>query len=53
MDLDVANQHIGLYVTEFTEDLGEEGYAAVRALLTRAAAEGLVPPLDPGALAFG
>ncbi|MER7581974.1 1,4-dihydroxy-6-naphthoate synthase [Kitasatospora sp. NPDC097691] len=53
MDLDVAKQHIGLYVTEFTEDLGEEGYAAVRALLTRAAAEGLVPPLDPGALAFG
>ncbi|MFJ9444839.1 1,4-dihydroxy-6-naphthoate synthase [Kitasatospora sp. NPDC101235] len=53
MDLDVAEQHIGLYVTEFTEDLGEEGYAAVRALLTRAAAEGLVPPLDPGALTFG
>ncbi|GAA3043452.1 1,4-dihydroxy-6-naphthoate synthase [Streptomyces lactacystinicus] len=52
MDLDVAEQHIGLYVTEFSEDLGEEGYAAVRALLTRAAAEGLVPPLDPGALAF-
>ncbi|MFE4976322.1 1,4-dihydroxy-6-naphthoate synthase [Kitasatospora sp. NPDC056651] len=53
MDLDVAEQHIGLYVTEFSEDLGEEGYEAVRALLTRAAAEGLVPPLDPGALAFG
>ncbi|MER7752647.1 1,4-dihydroxy-6-naphthoate synthase [Kitasatospora sp. NPDC097643] len=52
MDPDVAQQHIGLYVTEFTEDLGAEGYAAVRALLTRAAAEGLVPPLDPGALAF-
>lgn len=52
MDPDVADQHIGLYVTEFTEDLGEEGYEAVRALLTRAAAEGLVPPLDPGALAF-
>ncbi|KJS55132.1 1,4-dihydroxy-6-naphthoate synthase [Streptomyces rubellomurinus] len=52
MDPDVADQHIGLYVTEFTEDLGDEGYEAVRALLTRAAAEGLVPPLDPGALAF-
>ncbi|MFJ8628265.1 1,4-dihydroxy-6-naphthoate synthase [Kitasatospora sp. NPDC093550] len=52
MDPDVAKQHIELYVTEFTEDLGEEGYAAVRALLTRAAAEGLVPSLDPGALAF-
>ncbi|MFJ9769660.1 1,4-dihydroxy-6-naphthoate synthase [Kitasatospora sp. NPDC101157] len=52
MDPAVADQHIGLYVNEFTADLGEEGYGAVRALLTRAAAEGLVPPLDPGALAF-
>ncbi|MFJ9949136.1 1,4-dihydroxy-6-naphthoate synthase [Kitasatospora sp. NPDC091207] len=50
MDPAVADQHIGLYVNEFTADLGEDGYAAVRALLTRAAAEGLVPPLDPGAL---
>ena len=52
MDPAVAGQHIGLYVNEFTADLGEEGYGAVHALLTRAAAEGLVPPLDPGALAF-
>jgi 1,4-dihydroxy-6-naphthoate synthase len=50
MDPDVADQHIGLYVNEFTEELGEDGYAAVRGLLTRAAAEGLVPPLGPGAL---
>ncbi|MEO3978636.1 1,4-dihydroxy-6-naphthoate synthase [Streptomyces sp. CAU 1734] len=52
MDPAVADQHIGLYVNEFTADLGEDGYAAVRGLLTRAAAEGLVPPLAPGALAF-
>jgi 1,4-dihydroxy-6-naphthoate synthase len=52
MDPAVAEQHIGLYVNEFTADLGDEGYAAVRALLTRAAAEGLVPPLGPDALAF-
>ncbi|MFD8935554.1 1,4-dihydroxy-6-naphthoate synthase [Streptomyces sp. NPDC059578] len=52
MDPAVADQHIGLYVNEFTADLGDEGYAAVRALLTRAAAEGLVPPLGPDALAF-
>ena len=52
MDESVADQHIGLYVNEFTEDLGEDGYAAVRGLLTRAAAEGLVPPLGPDALAF-
>ncbi len=52
MDPAVADQHIGLYVNEFTADLGEAGYAAVRGLLTRAAAEGLVPPLGPGALDF-
>ncbi|MFC4505861.1 MULTISPECIES: 1,4-dihydroxy-6-naphthoate synthase [Streptomyces] len=52
MDPSVADQHIGLYVNEFTADLGEDGYAAVRGLLTRAAAEGLVPPLGPDALDF-
>ncbi|WP_405728040.1 1,4-dihydroxy-6-naphthoate synthase [Streptomyces sp. NBC_01537] len=52
MDPKVADQHIGLYVNEFTADLGEDGYAAVRGLLTRAAAEGLVPPLGPHALDF-
>ena len=52
MDQAVADQHIGLYVNEFTADLGPDGYAAVRGLLTRAAAEGLVPPLGANALAF-
>ncbi|MFF9059845.1 1,4-dihydroxy-6-naphthoate synthase [Streptomyces sp. NPDC014882] len=52
MDPGVADQHIGLYVNEFTADLGEDGYAAVRGLLTRAAAEGLVPPLGPRSLDF-
>jgi 1,4-dihydroxy-6-naphthoate synthase len=52
MDPAVADQHIALYVNEFTADLGEQGYAAVRGLLDRAAAEGLVPPLSPDALAF-
>ncbi|MFF4802544.1 1,4-dihydroxy-6-naphthoate synthase [Streptomyces sp. NPDC001351] len=52
MDPAVADQHIGLYVNEFTHDLGEDGYAAVRGLLTRAAAEGLVPPLGPDSLEF-
>ncbi|MGW2118560.1 1,4-dihydroxy-6-naphthoate synthase [Streptomyces zhihengii] len=52
MDPAVADQHIGLYVNEFTHDLGVDGYAAVRGLLTRAAAEGLVPPLGPDALSF-
>ncbi|MFI6686164.1 1,4-dihydroxy-6-naphthoate synthase [Streptomyces sp. NPDC050485] len=52
MDPAVADRHIGLYVNEFTADLGEDGYAAVRGLLTRAAAEGLVPPLGRDALSF-
>ncbi|WP_432025279.1 1,4-dihydroxy-6-naphthoate synthase [Streptomyces sp. 1222.5] len=52
MDPAVADQHIGLYVNEFTAALGEDGYAAIRGLLTRAAAEGLVPALGPQALAF-
>jgi 1,4-dihydroxy-6-naphthoate synthase len=50
MDPEVAKAHINLYVNEFTADLGEEGYAAVTALLTRAAAEGLVPEVDPAKL---
>jgi 1,4-dihydroxy-6-naphthoate synthase len=49
-DPSVVGRHIGLYVNEFTAELGETGFAAVRGLLTRAAAEGLVPPLGPGAL---
>ncbi|MER8006019.1 1,4-dihydroxy-6-naphthoate synthase [Streptomyces sp. NPDC094149] len=52
MDPAVADQHIGLYVNEFTAELGDDGYAAVRGLLTRAAAEGLVPALGPEALQF-
>lgn len=44
MERDVVDRHIGLYVNEFTADLGEQGYAAATALLTRAAAAGLTPP---------
>ncbi|MDX2396506.1 1,4-dihydroxy-6-naphthoate synthase, partial [Streptomyces sp. DK15] len=36
----------------FTADLGDAGYAAVRGLLTRAAAEGLVPAIPADALVF-
>lgn len=43
---EVARAHIGLYVNEFTENLGEDGYAAVTALLGRAIQEGLVPKFD-------
>ncbi len=50
MDPEVAQAHIRLYVNDFSYNLGEEGYAAVTALLNRAAEEGLVPKVDPSAL---
>ncbi|WP_329106669.1 1,4-dihydroxy-6-naphthoate synthase [Micromonospora sp. NBC_01699] len=43
MEPDVVDQHIALYVNEFTADLGEDGYRAIDALLRRAAAAGLTP----------
>ncbi|MCW2495928.1 1,4-dihydroxy-6-naphthoate synthase [Jatrophihabitans sp.] len=46
MSPDVQRRHIDLYVNEFTRDLGEDGYAAVEALLGRAHKEGLIPA-DP------
>jgi 1,4-dihydroxy-6-naphthoate synthase len=50
MSPEVVDAHIGLYVNDYSADLGESGYAAVYALLNRAAQEGLVPPVDPDAL---
>jgi 1,4-dihydroxy-6-naphthoate synthase len=47
MSADVQQQHIALYVNEFTRDLGEDGYAAAEALLGRAVKEGLVPQAPP------
>ncbi|MGH8791878.1 MAG: 1,4-dihydroxy-6-naphthoate synthase [Stackebrandtia sp.] len=43
LSAEVTRQHIDLYVNEFTADLGQEGAAAVDALLARAAAAGLTP----------
>jgi 1,4-dihydroxy-6-naphthoate synthase len=43
MEPEVVDAHIGLYVNDFTADLGDEGRAAVDALLARAAAAGLTP----------
>jgi len=45
LEPDVVKQHIELYVNDFTESLGDEGYAAVEALLGRASRAGLVPPV--------
>ncbi len=43
LDDRVIEQHIGLYVNEFTLDLGEEGERAVRELFSRAEARGIIP----------
>lgn len=49
---EVTQAHIGLYVNDFTENLGPDGYAAVHALLHRAAREGIIPPVNPELLSF-
>jgi 1,4-dihydroxy-6-naphthoate synthase len=46
MSDEVAREHIELYVNQFTSDLGQEGYAAIEALLTRSAEAGITPPID-------
>ena len=43
MDPDVQQQHIALYVNEFSRELGTAGYSAIRELLDRAHRAGLVP----------
>jgi 1,4-dihydroxy-6-naphthoate synthase len=43
---EVVQAHIDLYVNDFSAELGVSGYAAVNALLNRAAQEGLIPQLD-------
>jgi 1,4-dihydroxy-6-naphthoate synthase len=50
MEPAVVEQHVKLYVNEFTYSLGEEGYGAVRTLLGRAAQAGLVPPVNSAIL---
>ncbi len=43
MSEDVMRKHIGLYVNEFTDDLGEQGVAAVHELFSRASAASVIP----------
>lgn len=50
MSPEVVKAHIDLYVNSFSAELGAEGYAAVDALLGRAAEEGLIPPGITGAV---
>jgi 1,4-dihydroxy-6-naphthoate synthase len=40
---EVAERHISLYVNDYTENIGETGYAAVRELMDRLAEAGMAP----------
>lgn len=42
---DVINQHINLYVNDFSVDLGNEGEKAVRELLSRSEEAGIIPKI--------
>jgi 1,4-dihydroxy-6-naphthoate synthase len=46
MSEDVMYRHIQLYVNEYSVNLGVDGKRAVRTLLERAQASGIVPPVD-------
>lgn len=46
MDKEVMYAHIGLYVNDFTKDLGDEGKAAILLLFKKAQNLGLVPKFD-------
>ena len=46
LDNDVINNHIKLYVNDFSLDLGEEGVQAVNSLLSRAEKRGIIPPCE-------
>ena len=46
IDPHVIDQHIALYVNEFSRDLGDEGERALRELFSRAERRGLIPPCD-------
>jgi 1,4-dihydroxy-6-naphthoate synthase len=46
MSPEVCAAHIGLYVNDFSADLGEEGIQAISCLLQRAEQAGLIPQSD-------
>lgn len=46
MDVGTSDKFVGMYVNERTEDMGEEGVRAIRLLLERGAAIGMVPAVE-------
>jgi 1,4-dihydroxy-6-naphthoate synthase len=47
MSDEVCSAHIDLYVNDYSRNLGDEGRKAVRVLLERAIAAGIIPPGNP------
>jgi 1,4-dihydroxy-6-naphthoate synthase len=47
MDESVMRAHVGLYVNDYSIDVGDDGIAAVRELFKRAAAAHLIPNVTP------
>jgi 1,4-dihydroxy-6-naphthoate synthase len=46
MSPEVCAAHIGLYVNDFSDDLGDEGVQAITTLLQRGEQAGIIPPSD-------
>jgi len=42
---EVIAAHIGLYVNDYSVDMGDEGVKAVRTLMNMAASKGIIPPI--------
>ena len=43
MGVELADEFVGMYVNDWTPDYGDRGRAAIRELLTRGHAAGLIP----------
>jgi 1,4-dihydroxy-6-naphthoate synthase len=48
---EVCEAHIGLYVNDFSAELGDEGERAIAELLRRAEKSGIIPPSEAGLFA--
>ncbi|MCW5947694.1 MAG: hypothetical protein KIT74_11770 [Fimbriimonadales bacterium] len=46
LDAETSDTFVGMYVNERTLDMGDDGIAAIRLLLSRGAKAGIVPPVD-------
>ena len=45
LDMQLGDRFVGMYVNDWTVDMGDAGEAALRTLLERGAKAGIVPPI--------